>query len=299
MSVLVLLIALRPAQAICPAGADVLRADVQAAAKAYDDWAWEDFDAGMAAVRQELGCLTEVVPSADVEAVYHLFALAGARRQDAGSAEAAFRGVLTLEPGYEPALALAAQGSLLRGAWERAVEAGPGPVRPLPAGAWFVDGHAGVRELPVERAALVQHLESSGRLRSWYLDGGGLPPDMEGLLASPVAAAPGPPTPAPPAPAPVVPAASPSAALPASPRPASTPGGHPSRALLLSGLASAAVGVGGLIVGEACQATMMDAQKEARAEKYYHYGLASTFGGWALTATGGGLALGAVIKGRW
>jgi hypothetical protein len=59
------------------------------------------------------------------------------------------------------------------------------------------------------------------------------------------------------------------------------------------------VGAGGLVLGEACQNTMIDANKEARAEKYYHYGLASTFGGWTLAAAGGGLMVGAVVKGRW
>jgi hypothetical protein len=287
MVLLVLLIAAPSSRAACPADTGTLRADVQVAAKAYDDWAWEEFDRALAAVRADLGCLTEVVPSSDVEPVYRLFALAGARQQDAGLAEAAFRGALVLEPGYEPDPALAPQGSLLRRAWDQARAAGPGAVQPLPAGTWFVDGRPRSTELPTERVALVQ-FQGSGAVLSWYLDGGALPPDLWARLAPQI------PEPAAPVPALV---AAPPADLPARPVPAR--GGHPSRALLISGLAAAAVGAGGLVVGESCQATMMAATEEAQAEKYYHYGLASTFGGWALAAAGGGLVVGAVVKGRW
>lgn len=293
MFLLAMLVGVHSSLAVCPADAAALRADVQAAVRAYDDWAWEDFDLAVAALRADLGCLTEVLPSADAEAVHRTFALAGARSQDAGLAEAALRGLLAIEPGYEPEVALAPQGSLLRQAWESARVAGPGPGHPLPAGTWFVDGSLGLTDLPTERAALVQLRENGGGIQSWYLDGGDLPAGLQDHLAvaEPVA----------PVPEPVVSVAPAPAALPSTPpAPAvSNRGGHPSRALLVSGIAGLAAGVGGLVFSEACHTALMDANKEARAERYYHLGLASTFGGLALGATGSGLVVGAVVKGRW
>lgn len=326
MLLLALVLAVLPVRAACPADAAALRADVATATGAYEDWAWADFDRSVATVRDDLGCLTEVVPGPDARAAHQLFALAGAREKDEARTVAAFRALLALEPSYEPDPVLAPQGSLLYRAWEQARASGAGSQQPLPMGAWFVDGKPGAGELPTGRSAVVQLLDPSGHLLSWYLDGGELP---SGLLERlPWIAAP---APLPPgvssAPEPVVAeAVSPpvvtepaSAPFPTAPPPAvesegqpavSLPaeslaipererGGHPSRTLLVSGLAAAVVGAGSIAAGEALENRMMDAEERPDAESLYRLGLASSFGGLALGLTGGGLVLGAVIKGSW
>jgi len=292
MLLLSAILAVHAAEAACPADAVALRADVEAATRAYEDWAWEDFDQAVVAVWADLGCLAEVVTAADAQSAHLLFALVGARGQDEARAVAAFRGQLALEPGFEPDLVLAPVGSLLRRAWEQARAPAAGQGQVLCAGAWFLDGKPGASELPAERAAVVQLLDADTGFLSWYLDGGELPPGLAERLA-PAAAAQELPEPVPADEKP------PPAELPAAPLVEPERGGHASRGLLVSGLALAAAGVGSLAAGEALENQMMEAQHEARAQSLYRLGLVSSFGGLALGAAGSGLVLGAVVKGRW
>jgi hypothetical protein len=263
-----LLLASGPGHAACPASTAALSADLATAETAHLAWAWEEFDAAVAAVRLDLGCLAEPIATPEVATVHRLFALAGARARDEAGAVAAFRGLLAVDPAWAPDLELAPQGSLLRQAWEQARGSLGDRVRPLPAGAWIVDGEAGATVLPTARAALVQL--DDGTLHSWYLDGRDLPPDLEERLRPP----------------PIV--------RTTEPRP-----GHPSRALLASGLAVAAVGAGGLLAGEALQAEMMDTARRARAETLFHAGVAASIGGLGLGVAGCGLVVGAMVVGRW
>ena len=272
MLLLAALLAVSPASAACPADATALKADVAVAVKAYDDWDWAAFDQGVQQVREDLSCLTEVLPGPAAKSAHQLFALAGGRKQDVEQATAAFRGIVALEPGYTPDTALAPEGSLLRKAWESAVTLGPGAGKPLPSGAWFVDGQPGATELPVERAAVVQVLETSSGFLSWYLDGRVVPTDLADRL---------------PAPEPVASAAE---LVPPSAR---------SRTMLTSGIAAIAVGAAGLFVGEGLENQIAGAPTQEDADRYYSRGLTATFGGVAVGLAGSALVVGALVQGRW
>jgi hypothetical protein len=274
MLLLASILALQSAGAACPADATALRGDIATADGAYEDWAWEVFDASVTAVRQDLGCLTVVVSEADAAAAHRIFALAGARSRDEALAVNAFRGLLAMQPGYELDRVLAPEGSTLRSAWEQARALGPGAGQPLPEGSWFLDGRSDARIVPIERAAVVQQHSAEGELRSWYLDGGELPASLQDRLGAAIATSP-----------PVAPVAGPE--------------GHASRTMLLSGAALAAVGVGALFGGEALENRMMQAETLADAESLHKAGMGATFGGLGLGAAGAGLVIGAVIKGQW
>jgi len=309
--VLVLLLNTAPAHAACPADTAALGADMAAAVQAYDDWDWEAFDLAVDMVREDLGCLSEVVSKADAQEIHQLFARVGARQGDADQAIIAFRGLLALDPDYEPDAALAQQGSLLRKAYDMATIAGAGAADELQPGAWFVDGRPGVREVPRERAALVQRLDDDGAFSSWYVMGKGLPNELTAYLAgaeaapaSPVEAAPEPvaKSEAPP-PEPVPPAESPltgTVDLAEGGAPSERArGGHASRGLLIGGVALAAVAVGGIGYAEYLQQEMMDIQKQSKAKSKYQMGLGISIGSCVLGTAGGGLVLVSVIKGQW
>jgi hypothetical protein len=322
MFLLAPILAALTANAACPADAAALRSDVVDAVQAYDDWEWADFDQGVAEVRVDLGCLTEVVTGPDAQATHQLFALAGARKQDEALATRAFRGLLALDPDYDPGLVLAAKGSLLRRAWREAKAQGAGHTEPLPPGAWFIDGKPGANELPTEHAVVVQLLDASGGLLSWYLDGTGLPATLEEHLP-PIIAEPALPEPSSEVPERTLVVAEPEPVAPertfvateqvtavAQPEPFSLPkeppvrvspepDRHASRGLLASGLVLVAVGAGGITAGEILENDMMEASRRSRAESLYTTGLISSFGGATLGLTGGGLVLGAMVKGQW
>ena len=185
---LLLLLASGPGRAACPADSAALAADIAAADAAYAAWAWDEFNAAAAMVREDLGCLTAVLRAPRVADVYRLFALSGAVTRDEARTEAAFRGLRAVDPAWAPTLDLAPQGSLLRQTFERAQGSAGGRARPLPPGDWTVDGQPGATGLPTRRATLVQL--DDGDLHTWYLDGLGVPPDLEERLQAPPAAAP-------------------------------------------------------------------------------------------------------------
>ena len=302
--VLALMLNVAPAHAACPADTAALKADMAAAVQAYDNWDWEAFDLAVAMVREDLGCLSEVVSKSDAQEIHQLFARVGTRQGNEDQAITAFRGLLALEPDYEPDAALAQQGSLLRKAYDKAKTAGGGDSEALQPGAWFVDGRPGVHEVPSERAALVQRLDDDGTFSSWYVLGEGIPDDLGAYLASvqtdsgssdeagePVAESEVPP--------PEPPSESPLAGTVDMAEGGRAGGGHASRGLLIGGIALAAVAVGGIGYAEHLQHEMMDIQQQSKAKSKYQTGLGISIGSCALGAAGGGLVLVSVIKGQW
>jgi len=247
-------------------------------------------------VREDLGCLSEVVSSSDAREVHQLFAYVGARTQDIQLAQAAFQGLLALEHDYEPNAAHAPRGSLLRQAFDQAVTAGGGPTQPLPASGWFVDGKPGAKAVPTERVAVVQLLESDGGFRSWYVEDQGLPDELAVRLsdvgAEPNMSESG-----------LSQLPSTTQALPEAPprtseqRPHDE--GHASRGLFIGGVAMAVVGAAGLAYAEVQQGQLAGIKEESAAREQYERGLGFTLAGSALGLTGSGLILGAVIKGQW
>lgn len=294
MHSLILMLVVQSSSATCPADLRTLRADVQAASQAYDDWAWEEFDRLVAQVEMDIGCLVEVVGVPDAKAVHRLFALAGSRKKDGALSEFAFRAMLSLEPTYVLDQALAPKGSLLRQAWESARKPMPGDNQHLPTGVWFLDGQPDPLELPRDRLAVVQLLEGN-TLHSWYVDGRSVPVGISSRLHS-----------WPPEDVQMIPSflSAPNEARrsevasvresPQAPKPR-----HLSRGLLGAGLSVAAAGVGGLLLGEYCQAMMANTSNESVARNYYNEGFVVSISGVALGATGTGLVVAALIKGQW
>ncbi len=278
------------AGAACPADGTILRADLRMAQQAWSGSAWEAFDATMAAVMADLGCLVEPLPAEQAAAVHRLFALSGARTDDEDLAVAAYRALLVVEPDFESGLTLAPEGSLLRTAWERAQDAGPGADLAVPARGWLVDGKPVPNVLPADRAAVVQLALADGSWRSWYLDGGAFPEELAELTAplEPVAA---------PAPEQVVDAGQ-------RVIPITIPGlatlrercEPPSRPLLVYGAAFGLAGIGSIAVGEAFENRMMRTDRERTAANLYRAGLATSFTGLAFTLTGAGFMGGAAVQ---
>lgn len=263
--------------AVCPADADLVGEHVDAAVQAYEDWEWDSFAAGVAQVNEELACLEEIASPTLVARVHLLAALYGARYQKPDLARDAFRGLLSLDPYYEPSIELAAPGSALRQAYDAAGQAGPGDVLPLPDGSWYVDGLPDPVGYPVQRAALVQQ-DGQKRVRSWYLLGGDVPPELVRVES--------------------VPEPVPEPRRPERQRKQREP--KPSRALLGTGLACAAVAAGSFTYAELSWAHTMDSvADQPRAYDAYDRAHAMTIGGIAAGGVASGLVLTAVIVGRW
>lgn len=179
MMILLLLAAAGPAHAGCPADAATFRTDVEAALDAYGRWDWGSFDRLRAGADLDVVCLGEVPVVADV-ARYHLMrAFAAARVKDEPAATAALRALLSLDPNYALSEDVAAEGSMLRRAWESARNASPSPRGTLSGDGWWIDGTE-QKQMPLQHAALVQHRDPD--LQSWYLDGSNVPLDVAGKL---------------------------------------------------------------------------------------------------------------------
>ncbi len=180
-----------PALADCPADAGTLRAEVDAALAAYQDWAWPKFEASVAAARRDVACLDEVAPPELARDLHVVTAFAAFRADDDEQMEAALRGVLAVDPSWRPTVDQAAPGSTIHAAFELARRHRPEQGRVvLGDGAWFVDGRAGAETVSLGRCAVVQRRDPSGALESWYLTGTKLPGDLLARATPPTSAPP-------------------------------------------------------------------------------------------------------------
>lgn len=293
MSWLAILLGIGTAHAACPADTAVLRSDVAAAVKAYEAWEWETFDRRVDRVRADLACLSEPATMHDASAVHELFARVGGRQKDEALAERAFRGLLAIDPDYEPEADLAVPGSLLQRAYEKACEAGSGTCLALPdpealpdfeGGVWMVDGIRYRDRVEDDRLALVQLVDARDGIHSWYFEGDGLPADL--LPSRPEATGT------------VAAAETPTADLPPTETPAAQ-GGSLSRSLLFGGVAAGAVAVAGFATAEVLEGEMMETADRDEAASIYRTGRILTLASTGVGAVGGGLVVGAVVSGRW
>ncbi len=264
---LLLLVLTRIAAAGCPADVETLRADVRAAVEAHDAQDWASFERRVAAVHEDIGCLGDLADVPTALEVHTLLALYFAHHGDEDNARDVMRGALSLDGSYAPDPAHVAAQPLLESAHTAAAKKGPGHDQELPEGSWVIDGWPDRDRLPTERATLVQRHAEQADVRSWYVFGGQIPPEL----------------------------------LPRSAQPEPTAsGGLSSRPLLFGGLAGLALAAGGLSVAELSWNTTMDQQlteDEARSRYRTAHGL--SVGSAALGVLGGGLVVGAVINGRW
>jgi hypothetical protein len=274
------LLTVQVAGAACPADAGIVEAHLQRVGAAEQAVDWDAFELAVDALRADLFCCCDALTPEQLIRVHRSFALAASRRRDEPRAEAAYRAVLVLEPGFEPPYSDAPPGSLLRRAWKRALEARPEPIRLVPAGAWLVDGQPRTRALPAERAALVQRLGEGESCESWYLEGPWPPGQQDFLLEQP-----------------------------AEGRLAQLPGSvelrgwatryqcaSPDRGWWAPGLAMVAVGLVGVTSGELLENRMLGIDDEQRARRLYQGAVATTFAGWTVGLGGAGLAVGSVLQ---
>jgi hypothetical protein len=264
---LLLLTLLQTAQAACPASAAGLEAAVREAERAWQAQDGPGLEARVASLHESIGCLEEPLDVTQASALHQLLALYFAHHGDEDNARDVMRGALSLDGSYAPDPAHVAAQPLLESAHTAAAKKGPGHDQELPEGSWVIDGWPDRDRLPTERATLVQRHAEQADVRSWYVFGGQIPPEL----------------------------------LPRSAQPeTSASGGLSSRPLLFGGLAGLALAAGGLSVAELSWNTTMDQQlteDEARSRYRTAHGL--SVGSAALGVLGGGLVVGAVINGRW
>ena len=180
--VLALLLSSPLSQAECPLGAQALTSELDASFEAYDAWEWDSFDARTAGLFEALSCLDAAATPEQAERIHLLSALCAAQAKDEDKAADAFEAVLAVNPSYAPSQELAPQGSLLKEAYEHAQQDADTDTTPLPAGEWTLDGAGQAQAIPRGRLSLLQWQDPTGPVRSWYLDTGPLPADLDELL---------------------------------------------------------------------------------------------------------------------
>ena len=173
-----LLGAIGGAQAACPADDAQLLADADAAYAAYLAFDTEGFTSGQSAVREDIACLTDTLSASTAAQIHLNEALAGLLDSDSAHMLSSFRGLLAADPRYVLSADVAPTGSQPRTLFEAAGSVGAGSVTPVTQDGVIVDGKAGGRSIPNERAALVQIRSRRGGLQSWYLQGGKFPADL-------------------------------------------------------------------------------------------------------------------------
>ncbi len=263
---LLLLALLHAASAACPADASALTAQLDAGFSAHQARDWPAFEKSIAAVHEDIGCLTELADVDLAGRLHHLLALYFAHHEDQDNARDALRGALSLDGSFALDPELVAAYPVLQDAYQAAVKKGPGDSRDLPEGSWVVDGRRDGEHLPTQRATLVQRHVDQAQIRSWYVFGGQIPPEL----------------------------------LPRVETQAAASGGVQSRPLLFGGLAGLAVAAGGLSWAELSWAAAQDQQlDEQAAHDRYQRAHAASIGSAALGVVGGGLVVGAVVVGRW
>lgn len=287
MSPLLILVAAIPsALAACPASAAQLRADLDLAYSAYASFDMEAFMARAAVVPEETLCLSEVADAHLAAQLHLVIGLQAWVAKDAQAMLAAFRGLRAARPDFVLSPDVAPEGSRVRSVFDAAGEPYTAEPRAAAPGAeaWLVvDGREAQRGVPTGRTALVQARSDTGAARTWYVSGAALPDDLLAAIDAntPVASA-------------REPAVSPStAAATKSKR------GHPSRTLLISGLAVAAASGAAIAAAAATQESFWATADESEANAYYAQNQVFGYGGYALGAAAVGLGATAVIVGRW
>ena len=145
-------------------------------------------------------------------------------------------------------------------------------------GAWYVDGVMGVTELPAARVVVIQHLGEDQGLKTWILDGDSPPDSLAEYLAS---------------------GAEPLEIPPTVAGEAASSSVHRSRTLALGGAASVAVAVAGFAVAGSAYQRFPDEPDRSKAESLESLNHGATLAGGAFALAGGGLLVGAMIKGEW
>ena len=174
------------ARAACPANGEWVRNDTKTALDAYAAGDMMGFSQAVSAVAEDVGCLTEPIDAAQIEAAHLALGLRAIVNDETAVAVAAFQAVYTMHPDYQPDDRLAPLDSPARKALDEAKLKGPGAenkVPPISSGyTWIVDGAESAEPmLPAERATLVLlHSPDGSIVQSKYLPQGGAPDELVG-----------------------------------------------------------------------------------------------------------------------
>ncbi len=169
------LVSTTPALAACPCPPAELMAELELAYQAYTAFELERFSGRVEGIRARVTCLERPLTPAVAARLHLVQGLQAWLDQDPRSMAAAARAVFAVSPSFQPGPEIAPDGSRIRAVFETAALAEPGASQVFEGVALTLDGEPGQAELPTERAVLVQWSSPDGELRTWYLDGLGVP----------------------------------------------------------------------------------------------------------------------------
>ncbi len=183
---LALLLTAAAAQAACPATFPQVMGQLDAALTAYDRGLYQEFLLQHAALSEDLPCLQALLEPGEVRQVFLVQLLEAWGRDDLETTSAAMHALLDLEPGFTIATEVKLSDIPLQEflAQAEASHTPPGPGLPLPLVMWSVWRVNGVKTIngavPVGRPVVLQLLdEREGKVLTWMLPQGGLPPGFE------------------------------------------------------------------------------------------------------------------------
>jgi hypothetical protein len=264
----------------CPVPIKDIRAGIEESLALYDQFEFDAFQERFGQLMAQIECADAPLSRADVFQVYQLQGLDALVSEGQDRMVAALRAMIAVRPDYTLPEELAAPGSTMAEAYAQAKQAETGEGQPLQGeGAWYVDGVMGVTELPEARVVVIQHLGEDQGLKTWVLDGHSQPESLAQYLQR----SGGQPLEIPPTPG----------------GDGAGFGGRLSRTLALGGAASAAVAVAGFAVAGSAYNRFPDEPDRAKAESLESLNHGATLAGGAFALVGGGLLVGAVIKGQW
>ena len=264
----------------CPVPLETVRAGIQESLDLYDQFEFDAFQTRFELLVAEIECADAPLSRADVFQVYQLQGLDALVSEGQDRMVAALRAMIAVRPDYTLPEELAAPGSTMAEAYAEAKQAEEAEGSELQGdGAWYVDGVMGVTELPAARVVVIQHMGEDQGLKTWILDGDSPPDSLAEYLSSG--------------------GAEPLEIPPTTSGDGASSGGRLSRTLALSGAASAAVAVAGFAVAGSAYGRFPDEPDLAKAQSLENLNHSATIAGGAFALAGGGLLVGAMIKGEW
>ena len=263
----------------CPVPLETVRAGIQESLDLYDQFDFDAFQTRFELLVAEIECADAPLSRADVFQVYQLQGLDALVSEGRERMVASLRAMIAVRPDYTLPEELAAPGSTMAEAYAEAKQAEDAGGPELQGeGAWYVDGVMGVTELPAARVVVIQHLGEDQGLKTWILDGDSPPDSLAEYLAS---------------------GAEPLEIPPTVAGEAASSSVHRSRTLALGGAASVAVAVAGFAVAGSAYQRFPDEPDRSKAESLESLNHGATLAGGAFALAGGGLLVGAMIKGEW
>ncbi len=180
-----LLLTSTTAHAACPSTFSDVQTAIDGALDSYDRGLIQEFRAHQAALSEDLPCLQGMLEPDEVRAILVVQLLEAWGRKDRAATAATLHALLDLDPGFNVGTEVKLSDMPLQEFLAQS-EAGhlppeQVPVPLVPWSTWHVNGDSKPgTPIPVGRPAVVQLLDTrEGKVLTWYLDQGGLPPGFE------------------------------------------------------------------------------------------------------------------------